>query len=87
MNTRDQILMSKINRANALLEGAIIKMEEIRKERDSLKRVLIMTRDALQVANDHLDYIGWGDNWERQAAPKIEEQIAKAFAECKEVLK
>jgi hypothetical protein len=37
--------------------------------------------EALAAANDHLDYCGYGDKWERECAvaAKLEEKIAAAL--------
>jgi hypothetical protein len=36
---------------------------------------------ALEAARDHLDWIGWGDSWERECAQeaRLEERIEEAL--------
>ena len=43
--------------------------------------------DALAAAQSHLEYCGYGDNWERECAreAKLEEQIEAALTSAKQV--
>ena len=42
--------------------------------------------EALQQAEDHLEYTGWGDSWERECAreAKLPELISAAIAKAKD---
>lgn len=55
-----------------------------KKKRDPFAHLTGLTRqlaDALQAASDHLDYCGYGDNWERECAQALglETQIKQAL--------
>lgn len=44
-------------------------------------KVIKTLAKALEAAQDHLEYCGYGDNWERECARenKLEEKIEKAL--------
>jgi len=46
------------------------------------KEIINQLHAALKAASDHLDYCGYGDNWERECARAsgIEKQIEDALA-------
>jgi len=58
-------------------------------ENRNLRAALKLTRDALSLAEDHLDWIGWGDTYERQCAKEsgLGNKIQAAIRGAKEVLK
>lgn len=45
--------------------------------------------DCLEMAYEHLEYCGWGDNWERECAihNKMPEQIEKSIQIGQNILK
>lgn len=38
---------------------------------------------ALEAARDHLEYVGYGDDWERQGTESLRDQIDEAIAKAK----
>lgn len=44
-----------------------------------LNRLVRLLGSALCDAVDHLDYIGWGDKWEREGKESIEPAIREAI--------
>ena len=45
------------------------------------KEIIIILREALEAASDHLDYCGYGDAWERECAihHKLSDKINNAL--------
>ena len=46
---------------------------------------IAVLREALEAAQSHLEYCGYGDSWERECAQAqgLEDKIAKALEETK----
>lgn len=61
--------------------------DALEKERDSLRELVNVLGDALSDAVDHLDYIGWGDSWEREAAESTEHEVRIAVERFKSIAK
>lgn len=58
-------------------------------ENRNLRAALKLAGDALSLAGDHLDWIGWGDAYERQCAKEsgLKDKVEAAIRGAKEVLK
>jgi len=52
-------------------------------------KIIKMLYEALTLAKEHLDYCGYGDAWEREAAEhqKLPETIAEALEKAKKYIK
>jgi len=46
---------------------------------DKLKTTITLLANALEEARDHLEYTGYGDAWEREAAEGLPETIDAAL--------
>jgi hypothetical protein len=55
---------------------------------ECLTEILKTVTKALQEASNHLDYCGYGDNWERECAreDKLEEHITTALEQAHKIL-
>lgn len=75
-------------RKEAIEEKA--RVAELETETAALRGQVAALLDALQAASDHLDYVGYGDSWERECAQanglmeKIETALTKTEATARE---
>lgn len=53
-----------------------------------MEQLIKQLADALEKANDHLDWIGWGDSYERECATNagIQTEVEAALEAAKKVL-
>jgi hypothetical protein len=59
-----------------LMQLAIAEDEGVK----ALKARIKLLTETLQRASDHLDYCGYGDNWERQCSGTLEADIAEVLS-------
>ena len=52
--------------AQQTLHDYITKIEELTAAHDRLRKENAALREALELAVEHLDWIGWGGSWERE---------------------
>jgi hypothetical protein len=68
--------------ADALEKLDMVFSNEISAELRRLHEVNVELLEALEAASEHLDYVGYGDSWERECAhhARLPERIAAAIA-------